>query len=92
MERRPSLIATGFVARRTEDFQKVFNVPVDIDHEALYNIPQRITKATVDDIPTMAEVAIAIAVLKDGKAPGEMEFLLKYGSTEETVCLANCPN
>ena len=29
---------------------------------------------------------------KDGKASGEMEFLQKYGSTEETICLADCIN
>ena len=40
----------------------------------------------------MAEMARAIAGLKDGKAPGEVEFLLKYGSTEEAICLADCTN
>ena len=42
----------------------------DIDHEALDNIPQRITKTSLDEIPTIAEIARAIAGLKDGKAPG----------------------
>ena len=40
----------------------------------------------------MAEMARAIAGLKDGIAPGEMEFLLKYGSTEETICSADFTN
>ena len=31
------------VARWSEHFKKPFNVPGDIDHEALDNIPQRIT-------------------------------------------------
>ena len=53
------------VARWSEHFQKLFNVPGDIDHEALDNIPQRITKTSLDEIPTMAEM-------------GEIEFLLKY--------------
>ena len=41
----------------------------DIDHEALDNIPQRIIKTSLDEIPTMDEMAKAIAGLKDGKAP-----------------------
>ena len=58
------------VARWSEHFQKLLNVPGNIDHTALDNIPQRITKTRLDEIPTMAEMARAIAGLKDGKAPG----------------------
>ena len=58
------------VARWSEHFQKLLNVPGAIDHETLDNIPQRITKTSLDEIPTMAEMARAIAGLKDGKAPG----------------------
>ena len=58
------------VARWSEHFQKLLNVPGDIDHEALDNIPQRITKTSLVEIPTMAKKARAIAGLKDGKAPG----------------------
>ncbi|KAK2172804.1 hypothetical protein NP493_928g01031 [Ridgeia piscesae] len=58
------------VARWSEHFQKLFNVPGDIDHEALENIPQRMTKTSLDDIPTMAEMARAITGLQDGKASG----------------------
>ena len=65
MEWRPSL-----TARWSEHFQKLLNVPVDIDHEALDNIPQRIIKTSLDEIPTMDEMAKAIAGMKDGKAPG----------------------
>ena len=54
------------VARLSEYFQKLLNVPGDIAHEALDNIPQRITKTNLDEIPTMAEMARAIAGLKDG--------------------------
>ena len=57
------------VARWSEYFQKLLNVPGDIDHEALDNIPQRITKTSLNAIPTMAEMGRAIAGLKDGKAP-----------------------
>ena len=80
------------VARWNEHFQKLHNVPGDIDHEALDNIPQRITKTSLDDIPTMDKMARAIAGLKDGKGHGEMEFLLKYVSTEEIICSADCTN
>ena len=58
------------VARWSEHFQKLLNVPGDINHEALDNIPQRITKTSLDEIPTMGEMARAIACLKDDKAPG----------------------
>ena len=58
------------VARWNEHFQKLLNVPDDINHEALDNIPQPITKTCLDNIPTMDEMARTIACLKDGKAPG----------------------
>ena len=41
------------VTRWSEHFQKLFSVPGDIDHEALDNIPLRITKKSLDEIPTM---------------------------------------
>ena len=58
------------VARWSEHFQKLLNVPGDIDHEVLDNIPQRIIKTSLYEIPTTDEMARAIAGLKDGKAPG----------------------
>ena len=58
------------LARWSEHFHKLLNVTGDTDHEALDNIPQRITKISLDEIPIMAEMARAIASLKDGKAPG----------------------
>ena len=59
------------MARYSEHFQKLLKVPGDIYHEALDNIPQRITKTSLDEIPTIAEMAArAIAGLKDSKAPG----------------------
>ena len=57
------------VARWGEHFQKLLNVPGDTDHEALDNIPQHITKTSLDESPTMAEMARTIAGLKDGKSP-----------------------
>ena len=79
MERRPPLL-----------FQMLLNVSGNIDHEAMANIKQRITWTSLDDIPTMDEMARVIASLKDGKAPGG-EFLLKYGSTEEHSVQQNAP-
>ena len=58
------------VARWSEHFQNLLNVPGAIDHEALDNIPQRIIKTSLDEIPIMDEMARAIAGLKDCKAPG----------------------
>ena len=58
------------VARWSEHFQKLLNVPGDIDHEALDNITQHIIKTSLDEIPTMDEMSRTITGLKDGKAPG----------------------
>ena len=58
------------VARWSEHFQKVLNVPGDIDHEALDNILQHIIKTSLDEILAMDEMARANAGPKDGKAPG----------------------
>ena len=49
------------MARWSEHFQKLLNVPGNIDHEALDNTPQRITKTCLDEIPTTDEMATAIA-------------------------------
>ena len=70
------------VTKWSEHYQKLLNVFGDIDHEALDNIPQRIMKTNLDEIPTTDEMARAIADLKEME---EMEFLQKYGSTEETI-------
>lgn len=58
------------VARWGEHFQKLLNVPGDIEPEALDNIQQRITNTCLDEIPTMDEMTRAVASLRDGKAPG----------------------
>ena len=76
------------VARWSEHFQKLLNVPGDIDHVALDNIPQRVTKKSLDVIPTIAEMARAIASLKEGKPPrGGIP-----AEEEETICSADCTN
>ena len=58
------------VATWSEHFHKLLNVLGDIDHGALDNIQQRITKTSLDKNPTMAEMARVIAGLKDGKTSG----------------------
>ncbi|KAK2171783.1 hypothetical protein NP493_1028g00026 [Ridgeia piscesae] len=63
-------VSKRVVARWSEHFQKLLNVPGDIDHEAMAIIPQRITKTSLNEIPTMAEMARTIAGLKYSKAPG----------------------
>ena len=65
MECRPSLIARELWQDGVNTSRSY--VPGDIDNEALDNIPQHITKTSLDGIPTMAR---AIAGLKDDKAPG----------------------
>ena len=60
----------SLVATWSEHFYKLFNVLGDIDHGALDNTQQRITKTSLDENPTMAEMARVIAGLKDGKASG----------------------
>ena len=82
------------VARWSEHFQKLLNVPSDIDHEALENIPQRITKTTLDEIPTKDEMARAITSLKDGKAPGEVGItaeVWKHGGDNSAGCTNYSP-
>ena len=49
------------VARWSEHFQKLLNFPGDIYNKSLDNISQRITKTSIDVIPTMIEMASAIA-------------------------------
>jgi len=54
------------VARYSEHFQKLLNVPGDIGHEVLYNIPQLVNKTCLDEIPTIAEMVRAAEVWKHG--------------------------
>ncbi|KAK3514603.1 hypothetical protein QTP70_021515 [Hemibagrus guttatus] len=56
--------------RWSEHFQKLLNVPGEIEPEALDNIQQRTIKTCLDETPSMDETMKAIMGLKDGKAPG----------------------
>ena len=80
------------VARWSEHFQKLLNVAGDIYHERLDNISQRITKTSLDEIPTMGEMASAIAVLKVVKAPGGDGIAAEGWKHDETICSADCTN
>ncbi len=67
------------MVRWSEHFQKLLIVPGDIDHETLNNIPQRITKTRLDEIPTIAEMARAIKGLKRTWGDGIPADLWKHG-------------
>ena len=58
------------MARWSEYFQKLLNVPGDIEPEVLENIQKRSVNTALDEKPTMDEMVRAIKGLKDGKAPG----------------------
>ena len=80
------------VSRWSEYFQKLLNVPGDIDHEALDNIPQRITRQALMISQLWIRWLEQSLAGKMAKHLEEMEFLQKYGSTEETNCSADCTN
>ena len=56
--------------RWTEHFQKLLNVPGDIEPTALANIQHHNVMIILDETPTMEELMKAVASLADGKAPG----------------------
>ena len=58
------------MARWSEYFQKLLNVPGDIEPEVLKNIQKRSVNTALDEKATMDEMVRAMKGLKDGKAPG----------------------
>ena len=58
------------MARWSEYFQKLLNVPGDVEPEVLENIQKRNVNTALDEQPTMDAMVRAIKRLKDGKAPG----------------------
>ena len=58
------------MARWSEYFQKLPNVPGDVDPEVLENIQKRSVNTALDEKPTMDEMDRAIKRQSDGKAPG----------------------
>ena len=57
------------MARWREYFQKLLNVPGDIEPEVPENIQKRSVNTALDEKPTMDEMIRAIKELKDGKSP-----------------------
>ena len=78
------------MARWSEYFQKLLNVPGDIEPEVLENIQKRSVNTAMDEKPTMDEMVSAIKGLKYGKAPGGDEFQQKYGNTGVLTCPTDC--
>ena len=58
------------MARWSEYFQKLLNIPGDIEPEVLENIQKRSVNTALDEKPSMDEVVRATKGLQDGKAPG----------------------
>ena len=62
--------SNNVMARWSEYFQKLLNVPGDIKPEMLENIQKPSVNTALDEKPTMIEMVRAIKGLKYGKAPG----------------------
>ena len=78
------------MARWSEYFQKLFNVPGDIEPEVLENIQRRSVNTALDEKPTMDEMVRAIKRLKDGKAPGGDAFPAEGWKYEKLTCPTDC--
>ena len=81
----------GVMARWSEYFQKLLNVPGDIEPEVQENIQKRSVNTALDEKPTMDEMVRAIKGLIDVKIHQvETEFHQKYGHTGELTCPTDC--
>ena len=60
----------SIIARWGEYFQKLLNVPGDMEPEVPENIQKHSANTALDEKPTMDEMVRAIKGLNDGKAPG----------------------
>ena len=70
------------VGRWAEHFSSLLNVRQNISLSILEEIPQRITSAELDGMPTLDEVRKCVGNLKNGKSPGTDGLpaeLFKYG-------------
>ena len=74
------------MARWSEYFQKLLNVPGDIEPEVLEDIQKRSVNTALNDKPTMDEMVRAINGLKDG-IPAEV---WKYGGANLSNRLYRC--
>ena len=75
------------MARWSEFFQNLLNIPGDREPEALEIIQQRRVNTALDEQPTVDEMVRALRVLNYGKAPRGDEFQQKYGNTVEPICM-----
>ena len=76
------------IARCSEYFQKLLNVPGDIEPEVLENIQKRSVYTALDEKPTMDEMVRVIKGLKDGKASsgdGIPAEVWKYGGANSSA-------
>ena len=73
------------MARWSEYFQKLLNVPGDIEPEELKNVQKRSVNTALDEKPTMDEVVGAIKGLKYGKAPGGDGISAEVWKYEESI-------
>ena len=69
------------MTRWSEYFQKLLNVPGDIEPEVLENTQKRRVNTALDEKPTMDEVLERSMDSKMEKHPVETEFQQKYGNT-----------
>ena len=78
------------MARWSEYFQKLLNVPGDMEPEVLENVQMRSVNTALDEKPTMDEMVRAIKGLKDGKAPGGDGIPAEVWNTGELTCPTDC--
>ena len=69
--------------RFAQHFSQLLKLPSDTDHQALNSITQKPKIPELDVKPSFDEMLKAIKATKENKAPGSVEYLLKYGSTVE---------
>ena len=89
LQRVADKIDMKVMARWSEYFQKLLNVPGDIEPEVLENIQKRSVNTALYEKPTMDEMVRAI---KMEKHQAETEFQKKYGNTGELTCPTDCTN
>ena len=74
------------MARWSEYFQKLLNVPGDMEPEVQENIQTRSVNSALDEKPTIDEMVRAIKGLKYGKAPGGDGIPAEVWKYGELIC------
>ena len=80
------------MARWSEYFQKILNVPGYIEPEVLENIQKRSVNTALDEKRTMDQMVRAIKGLNDGKAPGGDRLPAEVWKYRGANCLSDCTN